>query len=171
VPRNQGGSDDISNLQSLCFRCNAAKRDGCLPTQEVAPTSAACRPATPAARRVACSARWRPAAGYSWRKFWKLCIADADPVTPGHSLVIPRRHGSDGLAVHQPEWNAEVELGVAAEMKVIYERGTGLTCHLNQYPDKGPGSHISRSMTSIPSTRCAQEQNRQRIAKCSFANL
>jgi ATP adenylyltransferase len=26
VPRNQGGSDDLSNLQSLCFRCNAAKR-------------------------------------------------------------------------------------------------------------------------------------------------
>ena len=23
VPRNQGGSDDLSNLQSLCFRCNA----------------------------------------------------------------------------------------------------------------------------------------------------
>ena len=26
VPRNQGGSDDLSNLQSLCFRCNAGKR-------------------------------------------------------------------------------------------------------------------------------------------------
>jgi hypothetical protein len=26
IPRNQGGSDDFSNLQSLCFRCNAAKR-------------------------------------------------------------------------------------------------------------------------------------------------
>ena len=38
-----------------------------------------------------------------------LCIADADPVSPGHSLVIPRRHGSDGLALHQPEWNAVVE--------------------------------------------------------------
>jgi diadenosine tetraphosphate (Ap4A) HIT family hydrolase len=37
-------------------------------------------------------------------------IADADPVTPGHSLVIPRRHGADGLALHQPEWNAVVEL-------------------------------------------------------------
>jgi diadenosine tetraphosphate (Ap4A) HIT family hydrolase len=24
-----------------------------------------------------------------------LYIADADPVTPGHSLVIPRRHGAD----------------------------------------------------------------------------
>jgi hypothetical protein len=34
VPRNQGGSDDLSNLQALSFRCNAGKRDGCLPTQE-----------------------------------------------------------------------------------------------------------------------------------------
>lgn len=30
VPRNQCGSDDLSNLQALCFRCNAGKRDaGC----------------------------------------------------------------------------------------------------------------------------------------------
>jgi len=34
VPKNQGGSDDLSNLQALCFLCNAGKRDGCLPTQE-----------------------------------------------------------------------------------------------------------------------------------------
>ena len=37
------------------------------------------------------------------------CLANPDPVTHGHSLVIPRRHGSDGLALHQPEWNAVVE--------------------------------------------------------------
>jgi diadenosine tetraphosphate (Ap4A) HIT family hydrolase len=34
---------------------------------------------------------------------------NAYPVTPGHSLAIWRRHGSDGLALHQPEWNALVE--------------------------------------------------------------
>ncbi len=28
----------------------------------------------------------------------------------GHSLVIPRRHVADGLELHQPEWNAVVEL-------------------------------------------------------------
>lgn len=39
-----------------------------------------------------------------------LVIADAYPVTPGHSLVIPRRHMADGLALHQAEWNAVVEL-------------------------------------------------------------
>jgi diadenosine tetraphosphate (Ap4A) HIT family hydrolase len=38
-----------------------------------------------------------------------LCIADADPVTPGRSLVIPRRRVADGLALHQTEWNAVVE--------------------------------------------------------------
>ena len=31
-------------------------------------------------------------------------------MTPGRSLVIPRPHGADGLALHQPEWNAVVEL-------------------------------------------------------------
>jgi len=39
-----------------------------------------------------------------------LCIADAYPVSEGHSLVIPRRHGADGLELHQPESNAVVEL-------------------------------------------------------------
>ncbi|MEO1003305.1 MAG: HIT domain-containing protein [Cyanobacteria bacterium J06638_7] len=39
-----------------------------------------------------------------------LCIADAYPVSPGNSLVIPRRHVADGLALHQPGWNAMVEL-------------------------------------------------------------
>ena len=46
VPRNHGGSDDLRNLQALCFRCNAGKRDSvCLP-KRAPPTSAVCRPAT-----------------------------------------------------------------------------------------------------------------------------
>jgi ATP adenylyltransferase len=39
-----------------------------------------------------------------------VCIADAYPVTEVHSLVIPRRQIADGLAVHEPEWNAPVKL-------------------------------------------------------------
>jgi diadenosine tetraphosphate (Ap4A) HIT family hydrolase len=39
-----------------------------------------------------------------------VCIADAYPVSEGHSLVIPRRHVANGMALHQPEWNAVVEL-------------------------------------------------------------
>ena len=88
----------------------------CPGTGAVRTTSATCSPSASAAmppsdgRRAVCSAGWRPAAGCCWRTHWKLCIADADPVTPGRSLVIPRRHGADGLALHQPVWNAVVEL-------------------------------------------------------------
>ncbi|WP_411875608.1 HNH endonuclease [Vulcanococcus limneticus] len=52
VPRNHGGSDDLSNLQALCFRCNAGKRDAVCLRKRAPPTSAACRPATPIAKTV-----------------------------------------------------------------------------------------------------------------------
>jgi len=88
VPRNQGGSDAISNLQSLCFRCNAAKR-----------WEAGC---------VFCALE---ASGLVLlENELALFIADAYPLSEGHSLVIPRRHGADGLALHQPEWSAVAEL-------------------------------------------------------------
>ena len=99
-PENHGCSEDISNQQTLCFRCNAGKRDGCLPTQEGAPTSAVCRSATATEKRAVCSARWRAAAGCCWRTHSKLCIADAYPVSEGHSLVIPRRHGQTVFHAH-----------------------------------------------------------------------
>jgi hypothetical protein len=49
VPRNHGGSDDLSNLQALWQR----------------------RQAPPSARRAVCSARWRAAAGCCWRTSWR----------------------------------------------------------------------------------------------------
>jgi hypothetical protein len=104
VPRNQGGSDDLSNLQALCFRCNAAKRDT---------DSTDCRgqQASYASREAGCVFCALEASGrVLLENELALCIADADPVTPGHSLVIPRRHGADGLGLHQPEWSAVVEL-------------------------------------------------------------
>ena len=88
MPRNHGGSDDLSNLQALCFRCNAAKR-----------WEAGC---------VFCALE--PSGRVLLENELALCIADAYSVTPGHCLVITRRHGADGLALHQPEWSAVVEL-------------------------------------------------------------
>jgi ATP adenylyltransferase len=110
VPRNQGGSDDFSNLQALCFRCNAGKRDGCLPTQEGS-TDFRGLQASYASREAGCVFCALEASGrVLLENELALCIADAYPVTPGHSLVIARRHGADGLELHQPEWNAVVEL-------------------------------------------------------------
>ena len=104
VPRNQVGSDDLSNLQTLCFRCNAGKR-------YTGSTDFRGLQASYASREVGCVFCGLEVSGrVLLENELAMCIADAHPVTPGHSLVIPRRHVSDGLALHQPEWSAVVEL-------------------------------------------------------------
>ena len=104
VPRNHGGSDDLSSLQALCFRCNAGKR-------VTDNTVFRGLQASYAHRQDSCVFCALEASGrVLLENELALCIADAYPVTPGHSLVIPRRHIADGLALHQLEWNAVVEL-------------------------------------------------------------
>jgi ATP adenylyltransferase len=104
IPKNHGGSDDISNLQALCFRCNAGKRD--TDTTDFRGTQASY-----GYREEGCVFCELEGSGrVLLENELAICIADAYPVTEGHSLVIPRRHVADGLALHQPEWNAVTQL-------------------------------------------------------------
>jgi diadenosine tetraphosphate (Ap4A) HIT family hydrolase/5-methylcytosine-specific restriction endonuclease McrA len=99
IPRNRGGTDDLSNLQALCYSCNAMKRDrddtdfravaasynsresGCIFCQDIGHRTIA--------KNEHCYA-----------------VRDAYPVTPLHTLVIPRRHVRDYFDLYQPELNA-----------------------------------------------------------------
>lgn len=99
LPRNHGGTDDESNLQSLCYSCNAMKRDrDSTDFRQVAASYAHRVPACPfctlSAERVVAQN--------------ELCVAVADkyPVTAGHHLVIPRRHVADYFELGRPELNA-----------------------------------------------------------------
>lgn len=103
VPRNHGGSDEPHNLQALCYSCNAMKQDrdatdfrGNASKYDERETGCVfCE--IPAERIIASN---------------ELCVAfhDLYPVTPLHTLIIPRRHVKDYFGLFQPERNAVSQL-------------------------------------------------------------
>lgn len=112
VPRNLGGSDDLHNLQALCYSCNSAKRD-----QDDTDL-----------RKVAESYRERLegclfCGGLSDRIVAEneLCYAirDAFPVTDGHTLMIPKRHVSDYFDLYKPEINAIHDLTHSVRKRLL----------------------------------------------------
>lgn len=112
IPRAKDGEDTLANLQALCFRCNAMKRDrddtdfravresyqhrveGC-PFCDVAP------------------------ARIEDENALAFCINDGFPVTEGHTLVIPRRHVASYFELYQSEINAINQLLQAAKERSL----------------------------------------------------
>jgi 5-methylcytosine-specific restriction endonuclease McrA len=88
IPRNKGGKDEISNLQALCYSCNAMKRDR--DDTDFRAVRAAYGNTEP--RCSFCSTtKERPLLENSLA----FVIKDNYPVTDGHVLVVPRRHVVD----------------------------------------------------------------------------
>jgi ATP adenylyltransferase len=105
IPRNKGGKDDQSNLQALCFRCNAQKRDR-------DDTDFTAVRESYQDRKVEC-----PFCDLSNDRIISenelaVAIRDDYPVTEGHTLIIPRRHVSDYFDLYQPERNAIEQLAL-----------------------------------------------------------
>ena len=111
VPRKLKGSNDITNLQALCFKCNAMKRhtdntdfrnvnkqyqyreEGC----------AHCYPETGAVKAT-------NELAYS--------ISSDALESQGHTLIIPKRHVKDYFELFQPEMNAIQQLLVKSKTEV-----------------------------------------------------
>ena len=113
IPKSKGGSDDMSNFQALCERCNTSKRDT----------------DTTDFRKMLDSYKVRVQGCvfcdiHSDRivRQNELCYAVRDeyPVTPLHSLIIPKRHIGSYFELYQPEINGIQSL--LQEVKVDIEK-------------------------------------------------
>ena len=132
VPRNHGGSDDISNLQALCYSCNAMKQDrddtdfrGIVDSYEH--------------REKGCIFCSVPGSRIVAENELAFAYRDQYPVTDGHLLLIPKRHTGTYFDLYQPEINAIHHL--IGQMKGVVESEdptvTGFNIGMNSGEDAG----------------------------------
>ena len=103
VPKRVGGSNEISNLQVLCYQCNAEKRDRDATDfravkESYSSREAGCPFCEVETRRVELD------------NTLAIVIKDQFPVTVGHSLIVPRRHTTHFFDLYQPKVNAVWQL-------------------------------------------------------------
>ena len=97
--RSLGGKDTLDNYQALCYTCNAAKgskdKTDFRDYREIY-----------AHRESGCPFCEIPQSRVVDENELALVIRDGFPITPMHTLIIPKRHVVDYFGLFQPEINA-----------------------------------------------------------------
>jgi ATP adenylyltransferase len=102
IPRSRGGKTELANLQALCSKCNRSKRNQddtdfrSWTAADADPDCTFCKPdmlskAVEQNRSV-------------------FAVSDKYPVTPGHLLVLPKRHVADIFSMTETERHDADEL-------------------------------------------------------------
>jgi diadenosine tetraphosphate (Ap4A) HIT family hydrolase/5-methylcytosine-specific restriction endonuclease McrA len=111
-PRKHGGTDDFENLQALCYSCNAMKQDrDATDFRKVSEMYSVRQPGCPF-----CEPQPERILG---RNALALCVADAFPVTDGHSLIFPLRHVPNYFDLTPAERNLVDALFIERRKQII----------------------------------------------------
>ncbi len=102
LPQSLGGKDDIANYQALCYSCNAAKRNTDSTDFRLFKSLYEHRKEDCLFCNIQTNERTRIVA----ENELAYVIRDGFPVTPGHTLIIPKRHAVDYFELVQSEVHA-----------------------------------------------------------------
>jgi ATP adenylyltransferase len=127
LPSRHGGTDDLSNLQALCYKCNAnkgARDDSDLRAvrERMADRVTDCFLCYPAHRPIIA------------QNELAIALYDRHPVTLLHALIVPRRHAATYFDLYEPERRAinllldEIRQKVLAEDKTVEGFNVGMNC-------------------------------------------
>jgi diadenosine tetraphosphate (Ap4A) HIT family hydrolase len=132
TPRNKGGSDEMENLQALCYSFNAMKRDRDGTNFRHARDSYT-------HRELGCLLCEFPKEKIIVKNNLAYAIRDGFPVTSLHILVIPKRHVLDYFSLIRPELNACDQLLKAVRAHILVSNGsvTGFNIGMNAGKDTG----------------------------------
>jgi diadenosine tetraphosphate (Ap4A) HIT family hydrolase/5-methylcytosine-specific restriction endonuclease McrA len=111
IPRKHGGEDDLTNLQALCFKCNANK--GASDDADFRVVREGMN-----ARQSGCVFCELPSERVIASNALAFAIRDSYPVTELHSLVIPKRHATTFFDLFEPERRSinQLLVGLRAEI-------------------------------------------------------
>ena len=112
VPRKHGGEDDLTNLQALCFKCNANK--GARDDEDFQIIREGID-----ARQTGCVFCELPAERVITSNALAFAIRDKYPVTGLHTLVIPKRHAATFFDLFEPERRGINQLLVGLKAEIV----------------------------------------------------
>ena len=99
IPRKHGGEDDLTNLQALCFKCNANK--GARDNEDFRVIREGIN-----YRQSGCAFCEIPEKRIIAYNALAAAMRDKHPVTDLHTLVIPKRHAATFFDLFEPERRA-----------------------------------------------------------------
>ena len=152
LPRKHGGKDDLTNLQALCFKCNANKgarddEDFRMVREGINERQSGCIFCELPANRIIAS------------NALAIAIRDSYQVTELHTLVIPKRHAATFFDLFEPERRALNQLLDGLRVEIMKKDGSVSGFNIGMNSGVAAGQTVGHAHVHLIPRRQGDVQN------------